>query len=248
MNWYYMREEEQVGPISETEFQAFAKSGAITSETLVWREGMSDWKRYGEIRAKSAGVAAMGDGFFCVECGNQFPAGELLRYGENFICAACKPVFFQRLREGAPIPSAMNYAGFWIRFVAKFIDGIILGIVNILIQFLGVGLMPQMEPGGQPPPQYFAIPILLMLAQYGVAIAYTTWFVGRFEATPGKMACNLKIVTSDGGRVSYLRAFARYFAELLSGIILLIGYIMAAFDDQKRALHDRICDTRVIYK
>jgi uncharacterized RDD family membrane protein YckC len=35
---------------------------------------------------------------------------------------------------------------------------------------------------------------------------------------------------------------------IVSGIILLIGYIMAGFDDEKRALHDRVCDTRVIYK
>ncbi|HET6371045.1 MAG TPA: RDD family protein, partial [Nitrospiria bacterium] len=43
-------------------------------------------------------------------------------------------------------------------------------------------------------------------------------------------------------------ACGRYFAEILSGIILCIGYIMAAFDDEKRALHDRICGTRVIKK
>jgi uncharacterized RDD family membrane protein YckC len=60
------------------------------------------------------------------------------------------------------------------------------------------------------------------------------------------MACKLKVVTADNDRVSYPRAFGRYFAEILSGLILLIGYIMAAFDDQKRTLHDRICDTRVI--
>jgi uncharacterized RDD family membrane protein YckC len=60
------------------------------------------------------------------------------------------------------------------------------------------------------------------------------------------MACGIKIVTPDGNRVSYMRAFGRYFAEILSGMILLIGYIMAAFDYEKRALHDRICSTRVI--
>jgi uncharacterized RDD family membrane protein YckC len=62
------------------------------------------------------------------------------------------------------------------------------------------------------------------------------------------MACKLKVVTSDGGRVSYLRALGRHFAELLSVLTLMVGYIMAAFDEQKRTLHDRICDTRVIKK
>jgi uncharacterized RDD family membrane protein YckC len=60
------------------------------------------------------------------------------------------------------------------------------------------------------------------------------------------MACKLKIAVEDGGRVSYLRALGRHFAKYLSAMILLIGYIMAAFDDQRRTLHDRICETRVV--
>ena len=62
------------------------------------------------------------------------------------------------------------------------------------------------------------------------------------------MACGIKIVTADGGKVTYLRACARHFAEFLSAIILGIGYLMVAFDREKRALHDHICNTRVIRK
>ena len=50
----------------------------------------------------------------------------------------------------------------------------------------------------------------------------------------------------NGGPIGLGRAFGRYFAKILSGLILMIGYIMAAFDSEKRALHDMICDTRVI--
>jgi uncharacterized RDD family membrane protein YckC len=87
---------------------------------------------------------------------------------------------------------------------------------------------------------------LLRLLGYPIAIAYETYFVGRYGATLGKMACGLKVVRSEGQNVSYGRAFGRYWACLLSSMTLTIGYIMAAFDSQKRALHDRICDTRVI--
>jgi uncharacterized RDD family membrane protein YckC len=62
------------------------------------------------------------------------------------------------------------------------------------------------------------------------------------------MACGIKVVRPDGDRVSYARALGRYFAEILSGLILAIGYIMAAFDSEKRALHDHICSTRVVKK
>jgi uncharacterized RDD family membrane protein YckC len=79
-----------------------------------------------------------------------------------------------------------------------------------------------------------------------IGITYETVLIGKYGATLGKMACKIKVVTAEGGRVSYLLAFGRYFAKILSAMILMIGYLMAAFDDEKRALHDRICNTRVI--
>ena len=88
-----------------------------------------------------------------------------------------------------------------------------------------------------------------LLIQFAVMLAGVTYdaiFVGRFGATPGKMICNLRIVHPDGSRLSYPRAFGRCGAKWLSGITFGIGYLMAAFDDEKRALHDQICDTRVI--
>ena len=62
------------------------------------------------------------------------------------------------------------------------------------------------------------------------------------------MLCKIKIVDSSGSKIGYGRATGRFFAEILSGMICYIGYIMAGFDDEKRALHDRICNTRVVYK
>jgi uncharacterized RDD family membrane protein YckC len=60
------------------------------------------------------------------------------------------------------------------------------------------------------------------------------------------MALGLLVVRSDSERITYLRAFGRSFAELLSSFFFGVGYLLAAFDDEKRALHDHICDTRVI--
>jgi uncharacterized RDD family membrane protein YckC len=60
------------------------------------------------------------------------------------------------------------------------------------------------------------------------------------------MALGLKVVRAGGAPVSLGRAFGRYFAKLLNNFTLMIGYIIAAFDSQKRGLHDMICDTRVL--
>ena len=67
-------------------------------------------------------------------------------------------------------------------------------------------------------------------------------------ASPGKLAIGIKVVRSDGETISFLRGFGRYFGYMLSGVILCIGYLMAAFTDRKQALHDMICDTVVVDK
>jgi uncharacterized RDD family membrane protein YckC len=173
----------------------------------------------------------------------------MIRHGNVSICANCKPIFMQKLAEGATIDTGnLNYAGFWIRFGAVFIDGIILQVVFVCLRLaLGVGFLPSAPAPGAPPAVSPTI-ALIGLLNIIIAISYETLFIGKWGATPGKMACKIKVVTPDGGRVSYLRALGRYFAKLISGIILCIGYIMAGFDSEKRALHDRICNTRVIYK
>ena len=88
----------------------------------------------------------------------------------------------------------------------------------------------------------------MTIVLYIISFGYEVFFIGKFGATPGKMACSIKVINADGSKVSYLKALGRVFAYFLSGLILGIGYIMAAFDDEKRALHDRICNTRVILK
>jgi len=143
--------------------------------------------------------------------------------------------------SAAMYDGGMHYGGFWIRFCAKVLDSIILAIVYAAVAMSMAVLSGGDEGLG------LVIGLVLSLFNFVFPIAYDVFFIGKFAATPGKMALGLKIVRSDGDRVSYLRAFGRHFAEFLSAIILFMGYVMAAFDDEKRALHDRICDTRVVH-
>lgn len=144
-----------------------------------------------------------------------------------------------------------RYAGFWIRFCAVLVDGILLMIVNGVISSIAGSGMP-FTPESQPTPEdvarFMAATMTGSLLGTVISVAYETFFIGKFGATPGKMLLGLRVVRPDGSPVTYMRAFGRFFAKILSQMILLIGYIMAAFDDEKRALHDRICDTRVVRK
>jgi uncharacterized RDD family membrane protein YckC len=60
------------------------------------------------------------------------------------------------------------------------------------------------------------------------------------------MALGLKVTDTEGRQISFARASGRHFAKILSGMILLIGYIMAGFTERKQALHDVIAGTLVV--
>jgi uncharacterized RDD family membrane protein YckC len=88
---------------------------------------------------------------------------------------------------------------------------------------------------------------IITLINIALAVAYEAYFLTTRGATLGKQVLGLKVIRSDGSGISLGVAIGRYFAQWVSALILFIGYIMAAFDSEKRALHDHICDTRVIY-
>ena len=66
------------------------------------------------------------------------------------------------------------------------------------------------------------------------------------QATLGKMAVGIKVTDDDGQRIASRVASAAISPRILSSLILFIGYIMAAFTDRKRALHDMIASTLVV--
>ncbi|PWU08374.1 MAG: RDD family protein [Verrucomicrobia bacterium] len=271
MNWYYVKAGQQAGPVEEAQLDELARSGQILSETLVWSEGMDNWKPYGEVRspaptpsAAQAVVAAppvAATQAVCAECRGVFNVQDMIRYGNAYVCANCKPLFVQKLAEGArleTVPGELRFAGFWIRFGAYFLDRIILSVIGMVIgmiggALLGVGLgaAMRMQPGQGPqglPVAFIVFELVFVMVALALSVTYETFMIGKYGSTLGKMACNLKVVTPEGGQVSYVRAFGRYWAKLLSALICYIGFILAAFDDQKQALHDRICETRVVYK
>ncbi len=257
MEWYCSNGADRIGPLSEQEFEALVNQGTVRGSTLVWREGMADWQPYEQVVAAASAtspapagapiVAPAVEAGFCSQCGRRHSREDLISYDGLLVCGECKPRFFQEIAEGLTIPpiqQQVRYAGFWIRVVAAIIDGIILTIVEMPFSIIFGRLMITANSSDQALVMSVANSALSMAMQ----AAYYTFFVGKFGATPGKLAIGLKIVVADGSRVSYWRAFGRYWARLLSTLILLIGCIMAGFDSQKRALHDYICNTRVIWK
>jgi uncharacterized RDD family membrane protein YckC len=221
--------------------------------------------------APMAPPPSAGEVRYCAECGRPYQAYELSTVGSVAVCSLCRPTVRQRMSPNPFQPAAqpfiqpliqqgtaggIRYAGFWIRFVARVIDGLLVGIVSSIIliplTFLGIGGASLVNTR-DPATALAALPALMgvigisFIVRIGLFAAYEIYFVSSRGATPGKMALGLKIIRADGGPVPVGLATGRFFAQFLSAFILYIGYIMAGFDPEKRALHDRLCETRVIY-
>lgn len=270
MEWYIAEHGRQVGPLSESAFSDMVQAGRVRPDTLVWREGMQDWQPYGNvpesekpspdaITASGASPDQAGTGTavqpeaeeetpayaVCAECGNTFSSEELVQFGNSYVCANCKPIYVQKMQEGVQVAGEFEYGGFWIRFVAKFLDNLILTIAQYAVAFSLTFIAMAVSGSGAGEVEFF-IQFVAIIINFCIAVAYTTFFLGKYGATPGKMAFNLRVVLPDGEPITYMRAMGRHFAEILSYVLCLMGYIIAAFDDEKRTLHDHICSTRVI--
>ena len=138
-----------------------------------------------------------------------------------------------------------NYGGFWVRFIAIIIDGIVLFFIQSLFSYIFTGqLMSFYEEGGDNS-AYWTSNLLSIV----VSVAYYAGFESSAkQATIGKMCFDLKVVDTSGNRISFLRGVGRYFSKILSTITLFIGYIMAAFDSRKQALHDKLANTMVVFE
>jgi uncharacterized RDD family membrane protein YckC len=239
--WYYVENGERVGPIEEAELSSRAGAGQVRAETLVWTDGMASWQPYGTV---APDPSALEPTAACSECGGRFGVSDLIRYGNSRVCASCKPLFLQKLREGAAVDTGLKYGDFGVRFGAKLLDLVVMWIVNMAIAAVFFGVLG--SAGGNLRGGFLAVQLGILALQMTVNFAYVVFFLGRFGATVGKMALRLRVVNPDGSPIGYGRAVGRYFAEMVSGLTLGIGYLMVAFDPERRGLHDRIASTRVV--
>jgi uncharacterized RDD family membrane protein YckC len=234
MAWYYASNAGRTGPITESELVTLTRNGTVTPGTLVWTEGQPDWMPLSIVRPDLLAGQVSGVNVPVV--------------GGVALAGANKDMAVQRMREGyAPGIEAANYAGFWIRFVAKFVDGIIVGVA-MMICFIPFFVMAAAgaDSTGEPPAAMLVMMPIVTIAPYFIQVLYNGFTVGKWGATPGKKMLGLRVVTPDMQPVSMGRAFGRAGGEIVTGFTFTIGYIIAGFDAEKRALHDHIASTRVI--
>ena len=259
-SWYFVRDGQRNGPMRREELDARIAEGVVDGGTLVWSVGMPAWEKASSLPElglppplrppplPAAPAATEPAGAQTDEPNGVFPSAE--RYapssgpawdaGSSTAMPAQAMARAERMR--APV-----FAGFRIRLAAKAVDWVVLYGLGTLVERLVVAFAFN---GTTPAPADW--PSMWRLLMYTgtintvVAIIYHVYFTAIHEGTPGKRVLGLRLVRADGSRVKTGRVIARYFAEALSTITFLAGYVMAAFDEEKRTLHDYMCDTRVV--
>ena len=250
MSWYYGVDGRRQGPVEEGALETLGASGAIEWTTPIWREGMPAWKPFGEIFKRPS--------VQCHECNRMVDQESAIQYRDLYICPSCKLAYFQKVREGLASEEDAQYCGFWIRFCARSLDGLILMAVTLPLSAINQVIIFKFYPVTGPGASleqfentanlgtFLTIQAAFILVGLILTFAYEVYFGGRFGGTPGKLLLRMRIVRSDFSRLTYGRAAIRFFGKMLSDLTMYIGYIMAGFDPQRRALHDYIADTRVI--
>ena len=255
--WYYAdAQRERHGPVEADVLRDKFRRNELDLGSLVWREGMSQWQPLSAMAeelqllvpaAAGTGIDLRAD-YQAIEDGTAVAKASAA--APSPYAAPASATTGEAVVNGGEIV----YAGFWKRVAAYFIDSLIVGIVGgvvamVIGMVLGIGMAGVGGGSDAMGAGFIAIQLLTNLVSIGLAAAYYAGFhASSGKATLGKMAVGIKVVRSNGERITIARGIGRYFAAMLSGLILCIGYLMAAFTERKQSLHDMICDTLVVDK
>jgi uncharacterized RDD family membrane protein YckC len=157
-------------------------------------------------------------------------------------------------------PIVFNYTGFWKRFLAFFVDAVVLvlvycSVIYLVNRILGlpVEYSPIYERGISIKMTKYAednfVSLVLLYSAIKLSMVYPYFALmesSRWQGTLGKALVRSKVVDSMGRRISFGRATGRFFGKILSSQTLLIGYLMVAFTKKKQALHDLLAGTFVV--
>ncbi|HMB44103.1 MAG TPA: RDD family protein, partial [Luteimonas sp.] len=222
--WYYLdADRKQTGPVTADDIRAALRAGNIGETTLVWRDGLSDWRPVSQL-AGELGIST------------SVPPPPLSSgSGANADAASAyqpphSQLEFRRVAADDVVP-----AGFVRRWAALFLDGFVVGVPAVILAILvaiPMGLFSSRGETAGPMVQGFYYLFHFLIAPF----YYAGMESSVHQATLGKRALGIKVTDDNGHRLSFGHALGRWFAAALSYMTLYVGFLMAAFTERKRAL------------
>jgi len=243
--WYLKRGESEVGPGTEEQLKTAFKKGSLTLDSMVKKEGQSEW------------VALKDSGILSPEDSNPFVAGAE-RLGDAGAAGRTptpapgdvKPLIRGSMFKEKPRYSRRSspvYASFADRFVAFFIDGIILYAVMFVFWQIFGGLFGALFFSRGSLYMFSAGWIMFTYAvQLVVGVAYFVFLQHEWGYTIGRKIMGIHVEMLDRSRPDQKTFLIRYVSEILSGLILMLGFLLALMDPKMQTLHDRMAGTIVV--
>lgn len=255
--WYYAIDGEKHGPVAKDDIQRMIDDGDIGLDDLVWSRGMEDWKPASQVECIHPDPPPLPD----EEKSPSPPSISEEKHGRLAKQPRPKP------KTGGPISPSQEggaasdrdessvgtaksterigiktvgvaYADFWSRLVAYAIDLLIATVVSVALSAIAFSVGPS---------------AVAELLTQSIGLLVTWFYFAGFEsselqATPGKQMMGLKVTDVNMGydRIGFRKATGRHFGKIISGAILLLGFIMAAFTEKHQALHDRMAGCLVV--
>ena len=259
MKWFFIDEsitdgERRQGPYSIDEIREFVKQGKITETTLVWHSGESDWCTWKD--AENAIAEKTAEEF---AAGNDARDPEQQKMLEDAI-KALEQIATESKRN------TLRFPGFFTRAFAFLVDNAILctfGVITLLVstKFFGLDFNAMQQAFNaymESPTSTEAMNNLLAVPGVTtfltvVTLFQTAYFVifhAIYSATPGKRLAHIHVVTADGNNLTWGSSIARYLCSVLTQFSLALyglGYLIVFVDPKRRALHDWIARTFVVY-
>lgn len=189
---------------------------------------------------------------FCPYCGNAVAIADSVQSQQSVKQEISTPPSLETKQESTPASPEtrpeQKYVGFWARFAANFLDGI---LISIFVSPASIRIIYLLSKG-KIRSDWISESACVALAFYSVlyilsqVILLVLWC--KKQASIGKMAISVKIVDAKTGKApTKKQLIGRYFAYVLSTLPLGLGFLWIAFDSKKQGWHDKLAGTAVIY-
>lgn len=224
--WHYERDGQPVGPISELDITNLTKTGQIADDTLVWRNGMAEWTPLGETDLR-----------------------EFIQDPLPPISSSPPPMTPSGGRGSArPVEIGDNggtyeSASWGRRVLAMILDSIFLAIMLVIVISIVGNFSIYYSIFGSSELYFLYVDFLIIAT--GI-LYYGCFSSSKKQATPGKRIMSIYVVKTTGNPIRFWLGVGRYLSYIISGLFFNIGFLMPLWTKNNRALHDFICNTRVV--
>ncbi|MEA2489078.1 MAG: hypothetical protein QOH21_870 [Acidobacteriota bacterium] len=179
----------------------------------------------------------------CTRCGSTFCRDCLVDIAGHPYCATCKGEQLLDVRSGVD-RTKLPLAGFWKRFGAALLDGLLLSVPMYAV--MGVVYFTMIAGKQSGTPFWFnfiSLPFMFLSPIYEGLM-----FSLKDGQTLGKMAVGIKVVRPDGSSISTGQAWGRAGLKMILGCMWIIEYIPFWFTEERTTIHDMAASTRVVEK